>query len=58
MFPRDANCANDLLKYADTALYALKASGCGGTKMFHSNMREQLQMAAAQLSLARRPVSL
>ncbi|MFC4594464.1 putative bifunctional diguanylate cyclase/phosphodiesterase [Sphingobium tyrosinilyticum] len=57
MFPRDANCANDLLKYADTALYALKASGRGGTKMFHSNMREQLQMAAAQLSLARRAIS-
>src|SRR6185369_3400152 len=26
MFPRDAACANDLLKHADTALYALKAA--------------------------------
>jgi diguanylate cyclase (GGDEF)-like protein/PAS domain S-box-containing protein len=57
MFPRDASCANDLLKHADTALYALKASGRGGTKMFHGNMREQLQMAATQLSLARRAIS-
>lgn len=57
MFPRDAACANDLLKHADTALYALKAAGRGGTKMFHSYMREQLQIAAAQLSLARRAVA-
>ena len=57
MFPRDASCAKDLLKHADTALYALKASGRGGTKMFHNNMREQLQRAAAQLSLARRAIS-
>jgi diguanylate cyclase (GGDEF)-like protein/PAS domain S-box-containing protein len=57
MFPRDAACANDLLKNADTALYALKASGRGGTKLFHSYMREQLQVAAAQLSLARRAVA-
>jgi diguanylate cyclase (GGDEF)-like protein/PAS domain S-box-containing protein len=53
MFPRDAGCANDLLKHADTALYALKASGRGGTKLFHGYMREQLQLAATQLSLAR-----
>lgn len=57
MFPRDASCANDLLKHADTALYALKAEGRGGTKMFHSYMRERLQMAATQLSLARRAVA-
>jgi len=57
MFPRDATCANDLLKNADTALYALKASGRGGTRMFHSYMREQLQVAAAQLGLARRAIA-
>jgi len=57
IFPRDANCANDLFKHADTALYALKASGRGGIKMFHNYMREQLQTAATQLSLARRAVA-
>jgi diguanylate cyclase (GGDEF)-like protein/PAS domain S-box-containing protein len=53
IFPRDAQCANDLLKHADTALYALKASGRGGTKLFHGVLRDQLQRAASQLSLAR-----
>jgi diguanylate cyclase (GGDEF)-like protein len=57
IFPRDADCANDLLKHADTALYALKASGRGGTKLFHGYMREQLQMAASQLGLARRAIA-
>lgn len=53
LFPRDAETARDLLKHADTALYALKAAGRGGTKLFHSYMREELQKAASQLSLAR-----
>jgi len=57
LFPRDADTAHDLLKHADTALYALKEAGRGGTKMFHSYMREQLQLRATQLSLARNAVN-
>lgn len=53
LFPRDATTADDLLKTADTALYALKASGRGGTKMFHSHMRRELQRVASQLNVAR-----
>jgi diguanylate cyclase (GGDEF)-like protein/PAS domain S-box-containing protein len=53
LFPADASNANELFKNADTALYALKASGRGGTRMFHNYMREEAQKAASQLSLAR-----
>jgi len=56
-FPDDAESANDLFKVADTALYALKAEGRGGTKLFHSYMREEAQRVASQLSLARTAVS-
>jgi diguanylate cyclase (GGDEF)-like protein/PAS domain S-box-containing protein len=53
LFPRDASAAHELLKNADTALYALKAQGRGGTRMFHQHMRERAQKVASQLSLAR-----
>lgn len=53
LFPQDAKSAHDLLKCADTALYALKCSGRGGTRMFHNHMREEAQKVASQLSLAR-----
>lgn len=53
LFPDDADSANELFKLADTALYALKAEGRGGTKLFHSYMREEAQRVASQLSLAR-----
>ena len=53
VFPHDANTANELFKLADTALYSLKASGRGGTKLFESYMREEAQRVASQLSLAR-----
>lgn len=52
-FPDDAQSANELFKVADTALYALKAEGRGGTKLFHSYMREEAQRVASQLSFAR-----
>jgi diguanylate cyclase (GGDEF)-like protein/PAS domain S-box-containing protein len=57
LFPSDASNANELFKNADTALYALKASGRGGTRMFHNYMREEAQKAASQLSLARIAIS-
>lgn len=53
LFPDDAKTANDLFKLADTALYSLKASGRGGTKLFKAFMREDAQRVASQLSLAR-----
>jgi diguanylate cyclase (GGDEF)-like protein/PAS domain S-box-containing protein len=53
LFPTDAANANDLFKCADSALYALKRSGRGGTRMFHNYMREEAQKVASQLSLAR-----
>jgi diguanylate cyclase (GGDEF)-like protein/PAS domain S-box-containing protein len=52
-YPADAENAHELLKNADIALYALKESGRGGTKLFHPRMREQAQIVSAQLSLAR-----
>jgi diguanylate cyclase (GGDEF)-like protein/PAS domain S-box-containing protein len=53
VFPEDAGNAHELFKNADTALYALKAAGRGGTKMFHNHMRESAQQISSQLSLAR-----
>jgi diguanylate cyclase (GGDEF)-like protein/PAS domain S-box-containing protein len=53
LFPADAKNAHELFNNADIALYAMKESGRGGTKMFHQHMREQAHAAANQLSLAR-----
>jgi len=53
MFPMDAQTSNDLFNVADTALYALKTDGRGGTRLFHSRMREESQRVASQLNLAR-----
>ena len=57
LFPRDAGTANELFKNADTALYALKGSGRGGTRMFHQYMRDHAKAVATQLSQARIAVS-
>jgi diguanylate cyclase (GGDEF)-like protein/PAS domain S-box-containing protein len=57
VFPRDAQNAHELFNNADTALYALKESGRGGTRMFHQLMRDQAQKIASQISLARFAVS-
>jgi diguanylate cyclase (GGDEF)-like protein len=57
LFPSDAQCANELFNNADSALYAIKGTGRGGTKMFHQHMREQAQRTASQLSLARVAIS-
>jgi diguanylate cyclase (GGDEF)-like protein/PAS domain S-box-containing protein len=53
LFPTDAESAHELFNNADTALYAMKESGRGGTKMFHQHMREQAHKSANQLALAR-----
>jgi diguanylate cyclase (GGDEF)-like protein/PAS domain S-box-containing protein len=53
LFPRDGESAGEVLKSADIALYALKEAGRGGIRMFHSDMRQDAQIKASQLSLAR-----
>ena len=53
LFPRDAQSASELFNNADIALYALKESGRGGTRMFHQHMRQEAQLVSSQLSLAR-----
>ncbi len=57
MLPEDANSATELFNHADIALYALKQSGRGGTKTFEQQMRDQIQVVSAQLSLARTAVT-
>jgi diguanylate cyclase (GGDEF)-like protein/PAS domain S-box-containing protein len=57
IFPRDAGTANDLLKNADIALYAIKADGGDGVTMFHHHMRQSAQLKTSQLNLARGAVS-
>jgi diguanylate cyclase (GGDEF)-like protein len=57
LFPRDASSSHELFKNADTALYAIKNAGRGGTRMFHNHMREHAQKMASQLSLARLAIS-
>ncbi|WP_338243060.1 sensor domain-containing protein [Aurantiacibacter hainanensis] len=56
-FPADARNANELLKNADIALYALKATGRGGTMIFHQDMRDRAQIVSSQLTLARSAIS-
>jgi diguanylate cyclase (GGDEF)-like protein/PAS domain S-box-containing protein len=53
VFPDNSSNANELLKNADIALYALKEGGRGGTLMFQRDMLEHAQLVASQLSLAR-----
>jgi diguanylate cyclase (GGDEF)-like protein/PAS domain S-box-containing protein len=57
IFPRDAQTANELINNADTALYAMKQSGRGGTRMFDPHMRQESQIASSQLSLARSAIT-
>jgi len=57
LFPRDADDADSLLNYADMALYYLKTSGRGGTKLFHSSMREEMQKSASQISMAKTAIA-
>lgn len=57
LFPADADNAHELFKNADIALYALKQSGRGGTRMFHQHMRDQAHLVSSQLSLARTAIT-
>jgi diguanylate cyclase (GGDEF)-like protein/PAS domain S-box-containing protein len=53
LFPTNAATAQDLFKYADTALYELKQNGRGGTKLFDDYMLAEAEKTASQLNLAR-----
>jgi len=57
IFPRDAQCAGDLFNAADTALYALKHSGRGGTKLFDELILREMRRSASHLSIARAAAS-
>jgi diguanylate cyclase (GGDEF)-like protein/PAS domain S-box-containing protein len=57
LFPTNAASADDLFKSADTALYALKHDGRGGTRLFDSYMLEEAEKSASQLRLARGAVT-
>lgn len=57
LFPEHAKSGDDLFKAADTALYALKDEGRGGTKMFHPLLLQTAERAGAQLDAARTAVS-
>jgi diguanylate cyclase (GGDEF)-like protein/PAS domain S-box-containing protein len=52
-FPRDARGAHDLLKTADLALYAGKASARGELSRFRPEMRASMQRRTSMLSVAR-----
>ncbi|HTK71560.1 MAG TPA: EAL domain-containing protein [Croceibacterium sp.] len=57
MFPGDAESAHELFQHADVALYALKESGRGGTRLFDRDMLDQALVVASQLAAARTAVS-
>lgn len=57
IFPDNASSADELFDNADIALYALKASGRGGTSVFQPHMRDHAQVISSQLSLARNSVT-
>ena len=57
VFPRNAATADDLFKNADTALYALKQDGRGGTRLFDAYMLDDAERSASQLRLARGAVT-
>lgn len=57
IFPDDASSASELFDNADIALYALKGSGRGGTKMFRPPLRDHARLVSSQLSLARSSIN-
>ena len=57
VFPAHGNCASELLKSADIALYSAKAAGRGQTRLFASAMRTELQKRSSMLEVAKRALA-
>jgi diguanylate cyclase (GGDEF)-like protein/PAS domain S-box-containing protein len=53
LYPEQASSRAELLKLADIALYAAKASGRGTHRLFRPSMRSEMQKRLSMLSLAR-----
>jgi diguanylate cyclase (GGDEF)-like protein/PAS domain S-box-containing protein len=56
LFPEHGNTARDLLKNADVALYAAKAGGRAIIKIYEPQMRQDLQLRASMVQLARHAI--
>lgn len=57
VLPEHADSAGNLFKAADTALFAIKDQGRGGTKLFHREMLDDAERAASQLNAARTAIT-
>jgi diguanylate cyclase (GGDEF)-like protein/PAS domain S-box-containing protein len=55
--PKNRSDAEDFLKRADAALYALKRSGRGGFRLFEEYMLDEVKSAAFQLARAREAIA-
>jgi diguanylate cyclase (GGDEF)-like protein/PAS domain S-box-containing protein len=56
VFPRHGRTTDELLKNADVALYASKASGRGMVSLFEPHMRDDVRRRVAMVQLAREAV--
>ena len=56
MFPEHACSSRDILKCADTALYAAKAAGRATVTLYEPQMREDLQRRVTMVQLARKAI--